>query len=180
LILGCVAAATLVLRAPDSKAGNAPDPEEQARCARGLSISPVPMNVEGKDAFLVGLGSYIVNAQGGCNDCHTDPAYERGHDPFRGSDGRVNAASYLNGGKVMGEGIIATDLTPDTLGRPGGLTLEQFEHAMTTGEDPMHPGRILQVMPWPVYRNMTERDLRAIYEYLRAIPASPRHAVQPR
>jgi hypothetical protein len=29
---------------------------------------------------------------------------------------------------------------------------------------------LLQVMPWPVYRNMTDRDLRAIYEYLRAIP----------
>ena len=26
------------------------------------------------------------------------------------------------------------------------------------------------VRPWPVYRNMTEQDLRAIYEYLRAIP----------
>jgi hypothetical protein len=25
-------------------------------------------------------------------------------------------------------------------------------------------------MPWPVYRNMTDEDLRAIYEFLRAIP----------
>ena len=38
---------------------------------------------------------------------------------------------------------------------------------MRTGND---NGRILQVMPWPVYQDMTERDLRAIYEYLRALP----------
>jgi hypothetical protein len=25
-------------------------------------------------------------------------------------------------------------------------------------------------MPWPVLRHMTDQDLRAIYEYLRAIP----------
>ena len=25
-------------------------------------------------------------------------------------------------------------------------------------------------MPWPVYRNMTDRDLRAVYEYLSSIP----------
>lgn len=29
---------------------------------------------------------------------------------------------------------------------------------------------LLQVMPWPVYRNMTTRELRAVYEYLSAIP----------
>ena len=41
---------------------------------------------------------------------------------------------------------------------------------MRMGEDPDHPGRILQVMPWPVYGQMRWADLRAIYEYLRAIP----------
>jgi hypothetical protein len=28
----------------------------------------------------------------------------------------------------------------------------------------------LAVMPWPIYRNMTDRDLDAIYAYLSAIP----------
>jgi hypothetical protein len=31
-------------------------------------------------------------------------------------------------------------------------------------------GNLLQIMPWPTYQGMTERDLRAIYEYLSAIP----------
>ena len=31
-------------------------------------------------------------------------------------------------------------------------------------------GNLLQVMPWPNFQNMMDNDLRAIYEYLRAIP----------
>ena len=34
-------------------------------------------------------------------------------------------------------------------------------------------GDLLQVMPWPTYANMTDRDLLAIYTYLSAIPCSP-------
>jgi hypothetical protein len=41
---------------------------------------------------------------------------------------------------------------------------------MHTGEDPDQPGRLLQIMPWPPYQWKTNRDLTAIYAYLRAIP----------
>ena len=52
---------------------------------------------------------------------------------------------------------------------------------MRTGADlkhrtpfvPSEEGDLLQVMPWPVYQDMIDRDLRAIYEYLRAIPSLP-------
>jgi hypothetical protein len=29
---------------------------------------------------------------------------------------------------------------------------------------------VLEIMPWPIYRNMTDHDLRAIDEYLSAVP----------
>jgi len=35
---------------------------------------------------------------------------------------------------------------------------------------PPFDGDLLQVMPWPNFGNMTDHDLRAIYEYLSAIP----------
>jgi hypothetical protein len=35
------------------------------------------------------------------------------------------------------------------------------------------PGVLLQVMPWPPFGKKTDGDLRAIYEYLRAIPSLP-------
>ncbi len=33
-------------------------------------------------------------------------------------------------------------------------------------------GSLLQVMPWPTVQNMSDHDLRAIYEYLSAIPCN--------
>ena len=48
----------------------------------GFSICPVKLNLQGKDPNVVGLGSYIVNAQAGCNDCHTCPSFAPGHNPF--------------------------------------------------------------------------------------------------
>jgi hypothetical protein len=53
------------------------------------------------------------------------------------------------------------------------LTFDEFRDLLRTGHDPDAPGELLQVMPWPVYGKMTDRDLRAIYEYLRAIPPLP-------
>jgi hypothetical protein len=50
---------------------------------RGHDIAPVPLNLSGLNPALVGLGSYIVNAQGGCNDCHTSPSYAPGGKPVQ-------------------------------------------------------------------------------------------------
>ena len=131
----------------------------------GFRISPVKLDLKGKDPLLVGLGSYIVNAQGGCNDCHTCPSYAPGHNPFPppfgvGGDGQINAGTYLAGGVDFGPPgnvVTSANLTPDpATGRPEGLTLEQFEIAIRTGHDPVRNDN-LAVMPWPYYRHMTDR-----------------------
>ena len=143
----------------------------------GFAISPIPLSsldLKGKDPELVGLGSYIVNSQGGCNDCHTCPSYAPGHNPFAQlfggvmGDGQINSKNYLGGGVPFGP-IKSRNITPDATGKPEGLTLEQFEIALRTGHDPLS-GALLNVMPWPIYRFMTGRDLDAIYTYLSAIP----------
>ena len=66
--------------------------------------------------------------------------------------------------------FISANITPDADGLPAGLTLAEFRNVLRTGHDPDVPGRLLQVMPWPVYQSMSDRDIRAIYEYLRSIP----------
>lgn len=172
VLFGGLALSVSLACSRDSIAQGARGADTEARIARGLSIAPVPLDLQGKDRALVGLGSYIVNAQAACNDCHTTTPYEPGHDPFKGGDGRVNAEEYLKGGKKLDNGIVVPDLTPDERGLPGGLTLEQFARAVNTGESQKNPGRTLQVMPWPVYRHMIGDDQRAVYEYLRAIPSS--------
>jgi hypothetical protein len=154
---------------PTPVPGNPPDPDAQ-RIQQGLAIAPVPLDFNGRDRNLIGLGSYIVNAQAACNDCHTCPSYAPGHNPFEGGDGQINSLNYLAGGVAFGPGIVSANITPDETGKPAGLTFEQYLHLVRTGEDPDDPDEKLQVMPWPIFRNMTERDIRAIYTYLSAIP----------
>ena len=45
--------------------------DERVKIERGFQIAPVHLNLENKNRDLVGLGSYIVNAQAACNDCHS-------------------------------------------------------------------------------------------------------------
>ena len=150
------------------------------RIARGFEIAPVPLNLDGKDRDLVGLGSYIVNTQGGCNDCHTNPPYLEGGDPHLGQPKKINAARYLAGGTPFGP-FVSRNLTPRANGLPANLEFDEFRISMRTGADfkrraprvPSESRDILQVMPWPVYGQMRRVDLLAIYEYLRAIPSLP-------
>lgn len=152
---------------------------ERKRIHRGFAIAPVPLDLRGKDKALVGLGSYIVNAQAGCNGCHTSPPYAPGGNPFLGQPKKINTAHYLAGGTRFGD-VVSDNITPDKAGRPAGRTFKEFLQLMRTGRS---RGRLLQVMPWPVFQDMTDHDLRAIYEYLTAIPHAeppPSKATSPR
>src|SRR6476661_2070291 len=80
--------------------GRADTDDSESKIQRGLAIAPVRLNLAGKNRALVGLGSYIINAQGGCNDCHTDPSYKPGHSPATvtpGQDVEFNGLNYLAG-----------------------------------------------------------------------------------
>jgi hypothetical protein len=148
--------------------------DRDGRIQRGREIVPpgVILNLKGKHRGMVWLGSYIVNTSG-CIDCHTHPTYSPGGDPFRAQPERVNAEQYMSGGRQFGP-FVASNLTPDNAGRPAGLTRDEFVQTLRTGHNPHDPaGEILQVMPWPAFGKMTDRDLYAVYEYLRAIPSLP-------
>lgn len=142
----------------------------------------IKLDLRHKDKDVVGLGSYLVNAVGGCNDCHTFNTYTQ--DPYAGvgAPKQINNACYLAGGNAFGPppfGLppgspVSRDITPFENGMPAGLTFNQFKHVIRTGEDPDNPHHVLRVMPWPVYQTMTDHDLRAMYEYLSAIPAIPK------
>ena len=94
-------------RTPTTKARLSPTTAAPARAEdigdfvtifKGFAIAPVKLDLKGKNSALVGLGSYIVNAHGGCNDCHTSPPYAEGGDPFQGEPEQINQAAYLAGG----------------------------------------------------------------------------------
>jgi hypothetical protein len=171
-----------------------------SRIAVGFAIAPVPLNMGHKDSALVGLGSYLVNVGGGCNDCHSagpQTQFLPGGNPYFGQPTRTNPAPYLGGGRDFGPllptpgspHIVSRNLTPDKTGLPeGGRSFDQFEQILRTGVDldQVHPpcaagqttnclpppfdGNKLQIMPWYLFQNLTEHDIRAIYEYLSAVP----------
>jgi len=63
------------------------------------------------------------------------------------------------------------NLTPDKETGLGAWTEQQFIDTIRTGR---HQGRgreILPPMPWRAFKNLTEPDLKAVFAYLRTIPA---------
>ena len=139
---------------------------------KGHQIAPVTLNMTGLDRNAVGYGSYLVNAVGGCNDCHTNPSFTPEGDPYKGLRKQVNRAGYMAGGTAFGP-FQSRNLTPSVEGPVTG-SLTNFKHVMRTGTDlrKLHEqiSPLLQVMPWPVYQDMTDKDLEAVFAYLSAIP----------
>ncbi len=139
-----------------------------ARAAKGLTISPFTLDTTGlslADQEKLGLGSYLVNAVGGCNDCH---AHNQAAGPPK----------FLGGGTKFdlggGNSVYARNLTSDAT---TGLQLSeaQFVEALQTGKDwrnsTTSASQVLIVMPWQTYRWMSTTDLKAIYAYLKKVPA---------
>jgi hypothetical protein len=160
-----------------------------------LTIEGKDPNLVGYGSYLVNA----VADCNGCHSAGPQSAFAPGGVPFFGQHPtKVNPATYLGGGNDFGAfpdpagpfpHIVSRNLTPDNTGLPvGGDTFDKFLQTIRTGVDPdmVHPtcagppngsclpppfnGALLQIMPWPIFLNMTDDDLRAIYTYLSAIP----------
>jgi hypothetical protein len=205
--VGLLIVSGMVLTSQRAHADSKADTKAEDLAQIGLRIAPVKLTYKPQNRELVGLGSFIVNAQAGCNGCHgSDPTkeYAPGGNPFFNQHPAVvNPDTYLAGGRdfgpvgggivngVTGPGphIISRNLTPDKTGLPaGGITFADFLAIMRNGTDfdhahlncsqsvtdncyfPPADGALLQIMPWPAFSNMTDRQLLAIWTYLSAIP----------
>ena len=225
-----VTSVAIVLAGMSIKAprAHADDDDTDARIRIGFKIAPVPLNLTGRDRDMVGLGSYLVNAAGDCNGCHTSGGppnfnYAPGGNPYFGQKLVVDPTVYLSGGQnfgpvgtptgpngYAGPNMITRNLTPDKNGKPeGGHTRSEFRRIMRHGKDfdHIHPtctaeqlaaieggatpvciptspdnpvdGNLLQIMPWPTFSHLSDRDIDAIYEYLSAIPCIDNTTSQP-
>jgi hypothetical protein len=101
LVFAGVALALMLVRSPGVKAHD--DDDEASLVKIGFEIAPVHLNLEGKNRDLVGLGSFIVNAQADCNGCHTAGGppnfnYANGGNPYFGQRTKTDPTTYLAGG----------------------------------------------------------------------------------
>jgi mono/diheme cytochrome c family protein len=99
---------------------------------------------------MVQRGRYLVQIAG-CNDCHT-PGYME-------TAGAVDEKLWLTGNPVGWNGPWGTTYPPNLRLVAQTLTEDQWVvYARTPRRPPM---------PWFAVRDMTDQDVRAIYEYLR-------------
>jgi mono/diheme cytochrome c family protein len=146
-------------------------------------------------------GEYLAN-YGGCNDCHTPKLMtDKGPVPDRkrllsgfpaGAPVPPAPVQALAPDKWMAAtnaeltawvgpwGIsFASNLTPDKNTGMGAWTAEQFIQSMRTGKH-LGVGRpILPPMPWFSVAALNDRDIRALFAYLRSIPPIENAVPQP-
>jgi cytochrome c553 len=73
----------------------------------------------------------------------------------------------------------AFNLTPDENTGIGSWSEETFVQAIRTGRHMGVSRPILPPMPWNVYRNLSDDDLKAIYAYLRTVPPIKNRVPEP-
>jgi len=143
----------------------------------------------GKMTDAVARGKYLV-ATSACNDCHTPkkmgpkgPEIDTSRllmgyvetkmpaPPSSSSPWPIHANGELTAWAGPWGISYARNLTPDVNTGIGSWSEETFVKAIRTGKHMGVSRPILPPMPWDVYGQMTDGDLKAIYAYLRTIPA---------
>lgn len=139
------------------------------------------------DMDPVKKGGYLVNV-GGCNDCHTPLAMgEQGPAPdmskmLSGSPAGVTLPPlevkppYMFAGSSTAFrgpwGVsYAFNLTPDSTTGLGSWTEDNFVQTLKSGKHWGSGRPIMPPMPWQNLSQLPDDDLKAIFAYLRSIPA---------
>ncbi len=141
----------------------------------------------------VSRGRYLVSFSG-CNDCHTPWVFNKdlnmpvpdgtrflsghpvgGPEPQNKVDPKNDLAfigADFTAFKLPFGTVYSANLTPDKETGLGNWTEEMFIKALRTGMHLGAEGRsILPPMPWPEFRNLTDDDLKAVFAFLKTIPA---------
>ena len=138
----------------------------------------------------VARGKYLVTTSG-CHDCHTPwKMGANGPEPDMSLGLSGHPASMtlppppapsgpwvatVTGSFTAWSGpwgiSYTANLTPDPETGLGLWTEQQFVDTIRTGRRQGRGREILPPMPWPAFKNLNDADLKAIFAYLRTIPA---------
>ena len=156
----------------------------------GGAAQAKPAAAKPASAAVVARGKYIVDISG-CHDCHTP--HKMGPDGPEPDmtlmlSGHPSGMTLPTPPQVNGPWIFSgigpftawagpwgisytKNLTPDNETGLGTWTEQQFIETIRNGREQGRGRQILPPMPWPAYRNMTDADLKAVFAYLKSIPA---------
>jgi hypothetical protein len=156
-------------------------------CTSGAAKTE-PASVIISNDSLVKRGSYLVNSIG-CDDCHTpktfgpngpelDMEHRFGGYLATNPKSKVNTSVMKDGWILFGMDLTtsvgpwgqsyAANISSDATGI-GNWTEEQFFRALREGKSKgLKESRpLLPPMPWFVYKNMNDTDIRSIFAYLK-------------
>jgi mono/diheme cytochrome c family protein len=129
-----------------------------------LKSSSLEKNVKPDSKDIISYGAYMVNSAA-CIDCHTPK-----------ENGQYVVSKSFSGGFTFNLGSFKANsgnITPDSLTGIGKWTEEMFLEKFKTCRDPAkyttNPGKINSIMPWSLFSNMSDSDIKAIYAYLRTV-----------
>lgn len=131
-----------------------------------LRSASLDNNVKPDVSDIVKYGGYMANAAA-CMDCHT-PMDNKG----------FVMSKMMAGGRPFDMGIFmvtSANLTPDSTTGIGkwteGMFLDKFKLYRDKAAYSANPGKNNSIMPWTLYAQMDDFDIKAIYRYLRTLPA---------
>jgi mono/diheme cytochrome c family protein len=159
-------------------------PETKTTSAAEPAAAPAPNPVE--------RGRYLVTL-GGCHDCHTPKKMgPQGPEPDMSQQLAGHPASEKM--PAIPSGVVAPDkwgaitnnqlttwvgpwgvsfsrnLTPDQATGLGSWTEEMFIKTIREGKHQGEGRPLLPPMPWQMYRQMTDDDLKAVFAFTRSLP----------
>jgi len=122
-----------------------------------------PMQTHEDKQSLLARGDQLVNGIMTCNHCHT-PKDKTGNAvmsrQFAGGAQRFDDATFT---------VTGSNITQDRETGIGAWSDAEIKRSLTDGVRPDGP-RLAFVMPYPLYRTMTPRNLNALVAWLRPLP----------
>jgi mono/diheme cytochrome c family protein len=134
----------------------------------GKFLQPsVDSNMRPPASDLVKYGMYLVT-MADCGTCHS-PLTPQGPDMSRMFQGGYTF-------QLPSNKVTSANITPDSATGIGAWNEERFMNKFVIYREEKSynydPGNQNTVMPLSVYAGMTDEDLKAIYAYLRTVPAA--------
>jgi hypothetical protein len=141
---------------------------------------------------MIKMGDYIVST-GACTDCHSPKVMTNmgpvvdstkllsGHpanEPLPPIDAKsLQPGNWINFAPDQTAAVgpwgisYSANLTPDSSTGIGAWTEEQFINTLRNGKHLGNGRPLLPPMPWDVFGKKTDEDLKAIFAYLKSLPA---------
>ena len=114
-------------------------------------------------ASVVEAGRHLAIVSG-CNDCHTEGYLQ--------TDGKVPEQDWLSGSNLGWHGAWGTTY-------PANLRLRVQEVSEDAWVNTLHTRHANPPMPWMNVNKMSDRDGRALYQYIKSLGPKGEHVPQP-